>query len=122
MYKEVSSIIIWMVEEYTTNDTRSVQPQMQENCWKRNTIMQPGPRDLKILPEMHDMPLHRKEMVLALPSDSESESESEEELEYPGRGATFEEWDEFDKQQIQFVKYQFDNKVKELQKASGSQL
>ena len=55
------------------------------------------------------MTLHRKQMASALPSDSEGESE--EELEYPGRGATYEDWDVFHKQQIQF-----DEKVKALQK------
>ena len=75
--------------------------------------MQPGPRDQKILPEMHEMPVHRKEMVMALPSDSEGESE--EELEYSGRGTTLEDWEELHKQQIQFAQYQFDKKVKALQ-------
>ena len=49
-----------------------------------------------------------------LPSDSEGDSK--EELEYPGRGATYKDWDVFHKQQIQFVQYQFDEKVKALQK------
>ena len=53
-------------------------------------------------------------MVMALPSDSEGESK--EVLEYPGRGATLEDWEELHKQQIQFVQYQFDKKVKALQK------
>ena len=76
--------------------------------------MQPGPGDQKILPEMHEMTSHRKQMASALASDSEGESE--EELEYPGRGATYEDWDVFHKQQIHFVQYRFDEKVKALQK------
>ena len=46
--------------------------------------MQLGPGDQKILPEMHEMTLRRKQMASALPSDSEGESK--EELEYPQRG------------------------------------
>ena len=55
----------------------------------------------KILPEMHEMSAHGKEMGMALPSDSEGESK--EELEYPGKGATLVDWEEFHKQQIRFV-------------------
>ena len=53
-------------------------------------------------------------MASALPSDSEGESE--EELEYPQRGATYEDWEEFHKQQIQFMQYDLDEKVQSLQK------
>ena len=52
---------------------------------------------------MHEMSAHVKEMVTALPSDSEGESK--EELEYPGKGATLVDWEEFHKQQIQFAQY-----------------
>ena len=57
-------------------------------------------------------------MALALPSDSEGENELE--LEYPGRGATYEDWDVFHNQQIRFVQYQFDEKVKALQNCKTS--
>ena len=67
---------------------------------------------------MHEMTLHRKQMASALPSDSEGESK--EELEYPGRGATYEDWEAFHKQQIQFVRYDLDEKVNVLQQLKGS--
>ena len=76
--------------------------------------MQQGPEVQKILPEMHEMTSHKKQMALALPSDSEGESK--EELEYPRRGATCEHWDLFHKQQIQFMQYDLDEKVQALQK------
>ena len=60
--------------------------------------MRQGPGVQKILPEMHEMTLRKTQMASALPSDSEGESE--EELEYPQRGATYEHWDLFHKQQI----------------------
>ena len=53
-------------------------------------------------------------MVLALPSDSEGENK--EELDYPRRGATYEHWDLFHKQQIRFMQYDLDEKVQVLQK------
>ena len=48
-----------------------------------------------------------------MPSDSEGESK--EELEYPQRGATYEDWEGFHKQQIQFMQYDLDEKVQAFQ-------
>ena len=73
-----------------------------------------GQETRKYCQKGNEMPVHRKEMVMALASDSEDDSK--EELEYPGRGATLEDWEELHKQQIRFAQYQFDKKVKALQK------
>ena len=69
--------------------------------------MQPGPREQqknpqKILPKMHEMSMYIKEMVM--------------ELEYPRKGATLVDWEDFHKQQIQFAQYEFGKKVKVVDK------
>ena len=80
--------------------------------------MQLGPGDQKILPELHEMTSHRKQMLSALPSDSEGESK--EELEYPWRGAKYEDWEGFHKHQIRFMQYDLYEKVQAFQQSQDN--
>ena len=67
---------------------------------------------------MHEMSAYTNAAkVRALPNDSEGEGE--EELEYPGRGATLVDWEEYHKQQMRFVQHKIDMRMDVAKKWIG---